>query len=405
MSRAEQIRIRDVLRLPEIRAAMLGTFVIMLGFGILAPVLPNYAHSFGVGYDSIGLLISAFSFTRLVADPFVGRFIDRYGERSMSTLGAVWVGVSSVAAGLAPTFPLLVIFRGLGGIGSALFFASLLSFLLRSIPPNRTGRVMSVYYASFNIGFIAGGPLGGLIANTFTLATPLYIYAGACFVSAALFWKTIRDPGRHEHEVRKGGFRRLPWNRTFVTVLVVNGVYLWMIGAIFQTLVPLFGTSEGVGLTLGGVGIGLGIATATELATLYPAGHATDHYGRRAVLIPALAGLAAVTAAFGLVSTPIGFMIAMGLLGVASGYSGVPPAPMLSDVTPEELKGSAVAVFRFVGDLGFVVGPLIAGWSAQAFGFGTSFVVNAIPAVIALGLVLSIRETIHARRPAEGSGL
>ena len=407
MSRAEQIRIRDVLRLPEIRAAMLGTFVIMLGFGILAPVLPNYAHSFGVGYDSIGLLISAFSFTRLVADPFVGRFIDRYGERSMSTLGAVWVGVSSVAAGLAPTFPLLVIFRGLGGIGSALFFASLLSFLLRSIPPNRTGRVMSVYYASFNIGFIAGGPLGGLIANAFGLASPLYIYGAACFVSAALFWKTIRDPGRHEHEVRKGGFRRLPWSRTFVTVLVVNGVYLWMIGAIFQTLVPLFGTDtrEGVGLTLGGVGIGLGIATATELATLYPAGHATDHYGRRAVLIPALAGLAAVTAAFGLVSTPIGFMIAMGLLGVASGYSGVPPAPMLSDVTPEELKGSAVAMFRFVGDLGFVIGPLIAGWSAQAFGFGTSFVINAIPAVIALGLVLSIRETMHARRPAEGSGL
>ena len=407
MSQAEQIRIRDVLRQPEIRAAMLGTFVIMLGYGILSPVLPNYAHSFGVGYDSIGLLISAFSFTRLVADPFVGRFIDRYGERSMSTLGAVWVGLSSIAAGLAPTFPLLVIFRGLGGVGSALFFASLLSFLLRSIPSNRTGRVMSLYYASFNIGFIIGGPLGGVVANLFGLASPLYIYGGACFLSGVLFWKTIRNPERHGSEIRKGGFRRLPWNRTFVTVLVVNGVYLWMIGAIFSTLVPLFGTDpkNGVGLTLGGVGVGLAIATATELATLYPAGHATDHYGRRAVLIPALAGLALVTAAFGLVSTPVGFMIAMAFLGVASGYSGVPPAPMLSDVTPDELKGTAVAVFRFVGDLGFVIGPLVAGWSAQAFGFGTSFAINAIPAVIALGLVLSIRETMHARRPAEGSGL
>jgi MFS family permease len=149
----------------------------------------------------------------------------------------------------------------------------------------------------------------------------------------------------------------------------------------------------------------LGIATATELATLYPAGHATDHYGRRAVLIPALAGLAIVTAAFGLVSSALGFMIAMACLGIASGYSGVPAAPMLSDVTPEELKGSAVGVYRFVGDLGFVIGPLVAGWSAQAFGFGTSFVINAIPAVIALGFVLSIRETMHARRAPEGSGL
>jgi ACDE family multidrug resistance protein len=405
VSQAEQVRIRDLLRTREIRAAMLGTFVIMLGYGILSPVLPNYAHSFGVGYESVGLLISAFSFTRLVADPFVGRFIDRYGERSMSTLGAIWVGVSSVAAAMAPTFPLLVIFRGVGGIGSALFFASLLSFLLRSIPPSRTGRVMSLYYASFNIGFIVGGPLGGVVANAFGLASPLYIYGGACFLSAGLFWRTIRNPARHEHEVRKGGFRKLPWNRTFVTVLVVNGVYLWMVGAIFSTLVPLFGTSETVGLTLGGVGIALGIATATELATLYPAGHATDHHGRRTVLIPALAGLALVTAAFGLVSTPIGFMIAMGVLGVASGYSGVPAAPMLSDVTPEEVKGTAVAVYRFVGDLGFVIGPLVAGWSAQAYGFGASFVINAIPAVIALGLVLTIRETMNARRPAEGSGL
>ena len=50
--------------------------------------LPNYARSFGVGYDSIGLLISSFSFARLVSDPFVGRYIDRYGERGMATLGA-----------------------------------------------------------------------------------------------------------------------------------------------------------------------------------------------------------------------------------------------------------------------------------------------------------------------------
>src|SRR6185295_10506406 len=181
MSEAERFRIQDVLRIPEIRAAMLGTFVVMLGYGILSPVLPNYARSLGVGYDAIGLLISSFAFARLVADPFVGRYIDRYGERAMSTLGAVWVGVSSFAAGLAPTFPLLVLFRALGGVGSALFFASLLSFLLRSIPSRQTGRVMSVYYASFNIGFIAGGPLGGLMAKWFGLASPLYIYAGACF--------------------------------------------------------------------------------------------------------------------------------------------------------------------------------------------------------------------------------
>ncbi len=395
---------RDVLRMPEVRAAMAGTFVIMLGFGILSPVLPSYARSFGVGYDAVGLLISAFSFARLLSDPFVGRFIDRHGERAMTTLGAVAVGISSIAAGLAPNFPLLVLFRSVGGVGSALFFAALLSFLLRTIPPERSGRVMSVYYGSFNVGFIAGGPLGGLVAHWFGLASPLHVYGIACFVSAWLFWRTIHDPIRTAEEVRRGGFRRLPWSRPFVTVLVTNGAYAWMIAAVFTTLVPLFGVDE-VGLTLGGVGIGLAIATGTELVSLFPAGKATDRRGRRAVLAPSLAALAVMTAILGVATTPAMFFVALGLLGVASGYAGVPPAPMLSDVTPEELKGTAVAAFRFVGDLGFVLGPLVAGWVANGYGFAASFAVNAVPSLIALALVLSIRETMSTLPKREGSGL
>lgn len=397
---------RDVLRIPEVRAAMVGTFVIMLGFGILSPVLPNYARSFGVGYDAVGFLISAFSFARLVADPFVGRYIDRYGERAMTTLGAVGVGVSSIAAGLAPNFALLVLFRSAGGVGSALFFAGLLSYLLRTIPPERSGRVMSVFYGSFNVGFIAGGPLGGLFARWLGLSSPLHVYGVACFVSAWLFWRTMRDPERGEEEVRRGGLRRLPWSRPLVAVLATNGAYLWVIGAVWSTLIPLFGTSDEIGLTLGGVGLGLGIAAGTELVSLFPAGKATDRRGRRAVLIPSLAALGGIAALLGLASTPVAFMVGMAALGVGSGYAGVPPAPMLSDVTPEELKGSAVAAFRFVGDIGFVLGPLVAGWSADRLGFDAAFAISSVPVFVALALVISIRETMPTLpRSGEAAGL
>lgn len=398
---------RDVLRIPQVRATVVGTFVVMLGFGILSPVLPNYARSFGVGRDAVGLLISGFSFARLLSGPFVGQFIDRHGERAMVTLGAVVVGVSSIAAGLAPSFPLLVLLRSLGGIGSALFFAAILSYLLRSIPPDRSGRVMSVFYGAFNVGFIAGGPLGGVVARWFGLAGPLHVYGVACFVAAALFWRTIRNPGRSPGEVRAGGLRRLPWGRPLVAVLVSNGAYLWMVGAVFMTLVPLFGPEE-VGLSLGGVGLGLAIATGIELVILFPAGRATDRRGRRAVLVPALAALVVVTALFGFSTTPLAFMVAMALLGLASGYAGVPPAPMLSDVTPAELKGTAVAVFRFVGDIGFVLGPLVAGWAAEspALGFRAAFAISAIPVLVAFGLVVSIRETKPALpRAGEATGL
>jgi MFS family permease len=65
-----------------------------------------------------------------------------------------------------------------------------------------------------------------------------------------------------------------------------------------------------------------------------------------------------------------------------------------------------VAVFRFIGDLGFVLGPLVAGWVAQRYGYGASFAASAVPLVIALALVLSIRETMSVLpRTGEATGL
>jgi MFS family permease len=396
-------RFRDILAIPEIRAAMLGTFVIMLGYGILSPVLPNYARSFGVGYDAVGVLVAAFSLTRLVFDPVVGRLIARYGERRMATLGAAGVGASTMLAAVAPNYPLLVAFRGAGGAGSAVFFAALLSFLLRTIPSDRVGRVIGVYYTSFNVGIIAGQPFGGLLARAFGLASPLWIYAASCFASAWLFHRTITDaPASERADPRHASFRRLPWGRPFVAVLAANGAYLWITGAVFGTLLPLF-AHEGVGLSLGGVGLALAVATATEFAVLFPAGKATDRFGRRAVLLPALAAYAVVTAVLGFADTPVLLVGALAALGVASGYAGVPPAPMLSDITPEGMSGPAVAAFRFVGDLGFVLGPLVAGWAADAYGFAPAFAITALPCAVALVLVLSVPETLR-RVPAGEAG-
>jgi MFS family permease len=99
-------------------------------------------------------------------------------------------------------------------------------------------------------------------------------------------------------------------------------------------------------------------------------------------------------------------MLGLAALGVASGYASVPPAVMLSDVTSQETRGVAVAAFRFVGDLGFVLGPLAAGATAKQLDFAPAFAIQAIPLVVALGLVLSIRETMPILpRTGEAAGL
>ena len=116
---AGKVSLRIILSDPAVRVDLLMIFVIMLGFGIVAPILPLYARSFGVSYKAASLLISAFAFTRLITDPFSGRIVDRFGERLSAMAGVLIVGVSAFMAGLPSSFRLVVLLRAVGGAGSS----------------------------------------------------------------------------------------------------------------------------------------------------------------------------------------------------------------------------------------------------------------------------------------------
>jgi DHA1 family multidrug resistance protein-like MFS transporter len=180
-------------------------------------------------------------------------------------------------------------------------------------------------------------------------------------------------------------------------VVVTNFAYLWMVAVVFDTLVPLF-ASDALGLSTVAIGVLFAVALAAEFVVLYPAGSVADQHGRKPVLVPALAGLALATAAVGWAPTPLLLGALLAVLGVMSGAAGVPPGAMLSDVAPTQASGTAVGVFRFFGDLGFTLGPLLAGWSVPALGFRWAFALAAVPTVVALALIVRTPETL---RPAE----
>jgi len=415
----EKVTLRTILSDRPVRIVMLIVFVIMLGFGIIAPILPLYARSFGVGYDAAGLLISSFAFTRLGFDLVAGPIVDRYGERQAATSGVIFVGVSSLATALAPNFTLAVVFRGAGGAGSSILFAALYSYLLKMVPKDRMARTLGAFFGAFNIGFIAGGPIGGVIAHQFGLASPLFFYAGLCLVSGLLYLRFMPDPDRSRQPAEAGELESdgsmtaeaALWRRTrrtiglllrdraFVTAIVLNMAFFWMVAGGYDTLVPLFGR-EGLGMSTVGIGAALAVAVAAEFIVLYPAGSAADRFGRKAVLVPSLAGLAVMTAVAGWAGSPVAFGLLLGILGFTSGSVAPLPATLLSDVAPDRGSGTAVGVFRFCGDLGFVFGPLVAGISATAFGFKGAFAICAVPVVVALALVLRMPETLK-RAPVD----
>jgi len=54
--------------------------VAMMDVGIIAPILPLYAKTFAATGVSIGLVFSAFSLSRCLLGPLIGRLSDRIGR-------------------------------------------------------------------------------------------------------------------------------------------------------------------------------------------------------------------------------------------------------------------------------------------------------------------------------------
>lgn len=392
-------------------AAVVGlAFFVLMGTGIVLPTLPLYAQTFGRGYGGAGVLIAAFAIARLGADVGAGIVVDRIGERRAGASGLALLGGGSLATAFATEYWLAVGFWGLAGIGSAIFFAAQFSYLLRAVPRERMARTLSIFYGAFNIGLVLGGVLGGTIAELLGLTAPLFLNAGVIAVSALLYLRFVPDPRRRtkraetpaDAEARifrhaRDTLGRLARTPGFAATLFANLAYLWMVAAVFNTLLPLFARDE-LGMTIAGIGVIFAITLAAEFVVLYPAGSAADRRGRRAVLIPSLAGLAVATVAVGWSTNVATFAVLMALLGIASGVAGVPPAAMLSDVVPEGESGTAVGAFRLAGDLGLALAPLVAGFSADALGFRSAFALVAIPTLVALVFIMRSEETL---RPAE----
>jgi DHA1 family multidrug resistance protein-like MFS transporter len=391
--------IREIVADRSVAAVLVLALFINVGTGMVLPILPLYARSFGVSYAEAGLLVAAFYIARLVFDLTAGVVLDRLGIAAAGAIGLLAVAAGALFTGLSPSFPIAVFCWAIAGAGAAIVWAAMYNALIRSVPKSRMARALSLFYGAFNGGIVAGGFLGGLIAGHLGLPAPLFflaaIAAGLAGLMRALLPK--RPPPATSTSTPSAGSStaalfRIPGFASAVVALLAN---LWMFGAVFNTLVPLY-ARDVLRLTPVGIGILFAVALATEFLAYYPAGNWADTRGRRVVLIPAFACLALTALILGWASSVVVFGLLLSVLSIASGFSGVPPAAILADVLPGNRSARGVAIFRFGGDLGFSLGPLVAGVTAASLGFKAAFAIAGIPAMVALVVVALSRETLGA---------
>lgn len=378
-------------------------FVIAIGFGLITPVLPSFAQSFGVGAFASSVVVSAFAFFRLAFAPAGGRLIARLGERPVYLAGLVIVALSTGATAFAQDYGQLLLFRGLGGIGSTMFTVSAVALLVRLAPASIRARVSSAYATAFLLGGV-GGPLVGGLLGSLGLRVPFIVYAVALLIAAGIVGVFLRHTSLRPAPDRPA----LPpltvreaWHDSAYRAAFGSGFANgWANFGVRNAILPLFATAV-IGRQPWVAGMALAVFAVGNAAGLILAGRRADRTGRKPFIVAGLVVSGAATAATGLAQDLPMLVILSVVAGIGAGALNPAQQATLADVVGRDRNGGpALAAFQMAQDFGSIIGPIIAGLLVDHGSYGLAFGLTGAITLVAALPWLRARET-HPAPPQE----
>ncbi|MFN2494732.1 MAG: MFS transporter [Pseudonocardiaceae bacterium] len=385
-------------RLPsEVWVLVAVSFVIAIGFGVVAPALPTFARSFDVSVTAASIVVSAFAFMRLAFAPTSGKLVSRFGERPVYIWGIALVGASTGACAFAAQYWQLLVLRALGGIGSTMFTVSAVALLIRLTPPPMRGRSTGLWATSFLLGNVAGPLVGGGLIGI-SLRAPFVVYAVALFAAAAVAWLFLRrstlagavsagaEPALSVREALR--------HPTYRAALVSNFATGWAVFGVRVSLVPLF-VVEALQRAESLAGVALSAFAAGNVAVLLLAGKLADSLGRRPPLLLGLLVAGGATIWLGFTDGVPEFLLATAIAGLGTGLITPPQGAAVADVIGSQAKGGPVlAAFQMSSDIGAIIGPIATGVLADQFSYTAAFVLTGAISLVAALVWLRAPETL-----------
>lgn len=215
-------------------------FVNLVGFGIIIPLLPAYAQTFGASPVAIGLLFSVFSLSQMIAAPALGDFSDRHGRRPVLVFSLAGTVVSFAMLASARSVFMLFAARIVDGLSGG-NISTARAYVADITEPKDRARAYGLIGAAFGLGFVLGPAISALLLR-FGYTAPIWAAAAFTLVATimALLW--LPETVRRAHAGIGNPFRYLPAlvRRPLVRqVLAIDFVY-WLSFAMFQTTFPLF---------------------------------------------------------------------------------------------------------------------------------------------------------------------
>lgn len=375
--------------MPETKKALpilfIVMFLVMVGFGIIIPVLPFYAENIGASPTQLGLLMAVYSLMQLLFAPMWGRVSDRIGRKPVIMIGIFGLALSFFLMGISSSLWMLFAARIIGGILSAANMPTVMAYAADITTPEERGKGMGVIGAATGLGFIFGPAIGGVFSKE-SLSMPFYI-AGASslftfFLVLFVLKESLAPENRHGTHSEREPLRRAM--RGPVSILLVLQLFISLSLSGLEATFAYYGAKKAglESVNLGYIFMIMGFASAIVQGGLV--GRLTKKFSEGFVI---QLGIAISAIGFGLILLTNNFATAaifLTIFGIGNGMIR-PGVSALLTKTSKSGHGSATGLLSSFDSLGRIAGPPLGGW-LFSLAIGLPYISGILLSVIAFML-------------------
>ena len=365
--------------------------IMMMGFGIIIPILPDLVVAFGGTGVEMGGLMAIFSLMQFLFSPMWGSFSDRFGRKPIIMLGVLGNAISMLALGLSTQLWMLFAARGLAGILSSATLPTAMAYISDSTDERSRGGGMGVIGAAMGLGMILGPGAGGLL-SAISLQAPFYFAAALSLLAMVAIWFTLPEslaPEQRETSFRmKGPQLKAMWEALsgplaflFVVALLISFAMTNFEGIYAYYALDRYGYGPH---TIGTILTAIGVVSVLAQGLL--TGLATRKFGEENVIKVSL------------IASTGGFLIMLlakdltGVILTASVFvlSNAMLRPAVSSLISRRTKqgqGIAMGLNNAYMSLGRVLGPL---WAGMIIDINISFPFLTGAAIMLLAFLASL---------------
>ncbi len=394
-----------ILNLKIFITLFMAVFVTIMGVGIVAPLLPVYAHELGAGAFQIGLIFGAFSLTRTIFVPFFGKLSDVRGKKPLLTLGMFLYFLVSLLYLLTSSVEALILIRLGQGFASAMIFPVAQAYVGIITPRNREGLTMGLFNISLYGGLSIGPILGGVVKDWANIQFSFLSMAAFTLFGFSLCLFLLPPEkgysGGQVHAAKKPvPYLKLMKDPAVFSLFAFRLCFTTGMGILWAFL-PLLASTQ-LHLTSSTIGFVVMINVLVSGLFQAPMGFVADRFSKKFLIV--LGGILAAVSVF-LMQAARSFgelFLVSGLYGLAGGVCF--PAVMALGVIEgrrTEAMGSIMGFLAMAHSLGMLIGPLLAGFVLDISSFTVVFSAGTL--ILVAGTLTFI--TMHRPSPSSSHPL